>query len=117
MSSTEITSQTPETTESAPEATRTFWRGDYRRTAQLLKSFRHVQYHTYTAKPASSQAIIDVMAAQMADLFAADAPEGSFDAEKFLAGTQLAPKPEFTPAYAGQPDYSQGDPDTEDDDL
>ncbi len=78
-----------ETTET--QAPRTFWHSDYRKTCDLIKSFRHVHCDTSTAKPAASQEWADQLAQNAALVFQAEAEASGtvFSTERFLKDTQL----------------------------
>jgi hypothetical protein len=96
---------TTETTGTQDNA-RAFYRRDYRKMARLIQSMRHVKGDPYTAKP--DQSGIDNIAVYAAGIFGIDADEHpggpSFSAEKFLAGTQLPVKPD----YSDSPDDEEG---------
>lgn len=93
MSETTITVITEPDTEAS--AGRTYHRADYKRTAKLLQSFRHVKGSLYAPKPTACQEQVDGMAEMLAQIFAGDAelPGDSFDPAKFLASTQLPEVP------------------------
>jgi hypothetical protein len=82
-----MSTETPEsTTETSP---RTFWKSDYAKAARLIKGMRHVRCQPSTPKPDLQMSRVDSLAAAVAAYFEADAPEGGFSTEKFLAGTKL----------------------------
>jgi hypothetical protein len=70
-------------------STRTFYRADYKRMARVIQRMRHVKGDRCTAKPQDAQNKITYLAMTMSQYFDQDAPEGAFDAGKFMAGTQL----------------------------
>jgi hypothetical protein len=94
-----------QTTQAETTSTRTFHRSDYRNAARLVQSMRHVKGDRYTLKPAQQNFTVDDLAAKIAAVFLADAPQ-AFDAAKFLAGTQLPQDPGST-----LPDSPPDDPD------
>ncbi len=104
-------SETTETqTIQTAETTRAFYRSDYAKAARLVRNMRHVKCQPGTAKDEASQGKANHLAIVIAEVFAEDAPEGKFSAEKFLAGTQL-------PAGNVLMDSPPADEGTEDDDT
>jgi hypothetical protein len=94
------TTQTP--------STRTFWKSDYRKAAKLVKGMRHLRCQASTPKPDLQMGRVDSLAAAISQYFEADAPEGAFSAEKFLAGTQL-PQAQSCEDTEDDPDEDEGD--------
>jgi hypothetical protein len=101
-------------------ATRTFHASDYRKTARLIQSMRHVKGNRYQPKPQADQDKIDGIVLMWAAIFeedAASAPGAPFSKDYFVAGTQLPQAPAFDAnPYANGPladdtdeDDQQGD--------
>jgi hypothetical protein len=77
---------------------RAFYRSDWRKMAQVLKSYRHVRGDIYTAKPEAQQDSVSALVVTIAQIFEADSQAGpgeTFDAGKFIDGTQLPAKPHY----------------------
>lgn len=96
---------------------RVFWKSDWSRASAMLRQARHLRCSS-EPKPAAHQAVIDLLAAEVAQVFAADA-EGAtvepFDLDSFLSGTQLAGLAAVPDVLLDSPPDSTDDEEADDD--